>query len=439
MARLIVKNGYLKAGGQHAPHIKSLVGYIATRDGVQKMQSGQMLPQTKKQQRFIKQLLTDFKNCKDIHEYHDYLEHPTRENASALIEATLEYNLHKLEGKQKYLDYIANRPRVEKFDTHGLFSCGNEKIVLSKVQQELANHQGNIWTPILSLKREDATRLNMDNAATWQTLLQSKAVELASSMKINPENFRWYAAYHDEGHHPHVHMICYSTNPKEGYLNHRGIEQMKSMLANTIFQSDLALFYQEKTAYRDQTKQQARAWLHQLLDEMKHTTPQNKQTFLLIEHLSKRLQATTGKKQYGYLKPELKNIVDQIVDELAKEPIVAQSYQLWQEQQQNIVQTYTDTPFKQLPLSQCEPFRSIKNMIIQEVLQMDQQSYQSEQSTVLLAGKLLGQIAKLFEDHTQAQATPTQQIDRKRRQQLLQKKRAIGQKPDDHENQIKMN
>ena len=237
MARIILKCPYLKGGEKTAAHLSNLVKYIATRDGVEKMESGHKLwHSTKKQKDLIAQILREFPDARDLFEYEDYLKNPNRANASEFITIALEQNLDKISGREKYLDYIANRPRVEKFDSHGLFTAGDVPLVLSQVADEVSGHTGNVWTPIISLRREDAARLGYDNASAWKALLSEKAVELAENLKIHPDHLKWYAAFHNESHHPHIHMVCYSTDPREGYLTKQGIKKMKSSLANEIFQ-----------------------------------------------------------------------------------------------------------------------------------------------------------------------------------------------------------
>ena len=233
MARIILKCPYLKGSEKNAAHLSNLVKYIATRDGVEKMESAHRLwHSTKKQKELIAQILREFSDTKDLFEYEDYCDTPNRGNASEFISIALEQNLDQISGREKYLDYIANRPRVERFDSHGLFTGGDAPLALSQVAEEVAAHTGNVWTPIISLRREDAARLGYDSARAWKALLSSKAMELAENLKIHPDHLKWYAAFHNESHHPHIHMICYSTNPREGYLTKQGIRKMKSALAN---------------------------------------------------------------------------------------------------------------------------------------------------------------------------------------------------------------
>lgn len=372
MARIIVKNGYLKGGSEKtAAHLNNLVKYIATRDGVEKIKNGRELwHSTKRQQTLIGEILREFPDVKEMFEYEDYLANPNRENASEFITIALEQHLDKIGDREKYLDYIANRPRVEKFESHGLFTAGDAPLVLSQVAQEVAAHTGNVWTPIISLRREDAARLGYDNARAWKALLSSKALELAENLKIHPDHLKWFAAFHNESHHPHVHMVCYSTDPREGYLTKQGIRKMKSSLANEIFRQELLPLYGEKSQRRDDLKEQAAEAMGELIRQMKSGVLVNERMEQLLTHLAERLQTVSGKKQYGYLKPDLKNVADEIVDELAKDSRIAEAYRLWWEVRGRIESIYTETPSEPPPLSRCEDFKPIRNMVIQEAMNL---------------------------------------------------------------------
>lgn len=370
MARIVVKNGFLKGGSTKiAAHLDYLVKYIATREGVEKINNGRELwHATKKQQTLVSEILREFPDSRELFEYEDYLAKPNRENASEFITIALEHHLDKIGDREKYLDYIANRPRVEKFDSHGLFNGGDDPLVLAHVAEEVSSHTGNVWTPIISLRREDAARLDYDNARAWKALLSSKALEFAENFKIHPDHLKWYAAFHNESHHPHVHMICYSTDPKEGYLTRQGITKMKSSLAQDIFRQELLPLYAEKTQRRDELREQAVSTMRDLIRQMKNGILQNDRMEQLMTNLSERLQKTSGKKQYGYLRPKLKNVVDEIVDELARDSRVAEAYRLWWETRGRIEAIYTDKPSDPPPLSQCLDFKPIRNMVIQEAL-----------------------------------------------------------------------
>lgn len=369
MARIILKCPYLKGGKEKAAHLNNLVKYIATRDGVEKMESSHKLwHSTKKQKDLISEILREFPDANDLFEYEDYCENPNRGNASEFITIALEQNLDKIGDGERYLNYIANRPRVEKLDSHGLFTSGDEPLILSQVADEVAGHTGNVWTPIISLRREDAARLGYDNAAAWKALLSEKAIEIAENLKIHPDHLKWYAAFHNESHHPHIHMICYSTDPREGYLTKQGIKKMKSSLANEIFRQELIPLYREKTQRRDELKEQAAESMQKLIRQMKSGVLQSDRMEQLITHLAQRLQNTAGKKQYGYLKADLKNIVDESVDELAKDNRVAEVYRLWWEVRGRIEAVYTENTSQQPLLSRCADFKPIRNMVIQEAL-----------------------------------------------------------------------
>ncbi len=370
MAHIIVKNGFLKGGStKTAAHLSYLIKYIATREGVEKIKNGRELwHTTKKQQTLVNEILREFPDSQELFEYEDYLAQPNRENASEFITIALEQNMHTIGDREKYLDYIANRPRVEKFDSHGLFNGGDEPLALAHVAEEVSSHTGNVWTPIISLRREDAARLGYDNARAWKALISSQALEFAENLKIHSDHLKWYAAYHNESHHPHVHMICYSTDPSEGYLTRQGIRKMKSSLAQEIFRQELLPLYAEKCQLRDDLKAHAAQAMQELIQKIKNGVLQIDRMEQLMTSLSERLQNSPGKKQYGYLRSELKNVVDQIVDELAKDSRVSEAYRLWWETRGKIEGVYTEKPSDPPPLSQCPDFKPIRNMVIQEAV-----------------------------------------------------------------------
>ncbi len=368
MPRLILKCPYLKGGSENtSAHLGNLVNYIATRDGVERIRvEDKNLSSTIKQEELIVQIIKEFPSTKNLFEYEDYIVNPTIENASEFIGIAIEQNVDKIGKRKNYVDYIANRPRVEKMGKHGLFTGGNDSLVLSRIANEVANHKGNIWTPIISLRREDATRLGYDNAESWHNMLSYYAIDIAESLKIKPKNFQWYAAFHNEGHHPHVHLICYSTDPKEGYLTKKGIEKMKSGLVKNIFGQELEGVYIKQSKRRDELKHESREVLMQLISEMKNGMVQNNKIEEKLIKLAERLQFTKGKRQYGYLQPQLKEMVDDIVDELAKDERISKAYKLWYEMRNEVLHNYMDSLPESLPLSEQKEFKSIKNMIIKE-------------------------------------------------------------------------
>ena len=366
MPRIIFKCRYLK---NSAVHLENLVEYVATRDGVEKISAvTRDSPATKKQETLITDILAQFPDAADVFEYEDFLKHPTAENASEFIDAALDQNLDKLSHQEIYVKYIATRTRAEKLGTHGLFFDGKTPLVLSKVMEEVARHTGNVWTPIISLRRDDAARLGYDNAAAWMALIRKQRNIFAEQMKIAPENLRWYAAFHNEGHHPHCHMLVYSVNPREGYVTKPAIDKMRSSLARDIFQQDLIQIYTEQTAQRNMLVEQSCEALKEIIYRMSNGVCENDAIASLLSRLAERLRHISGKKQYGYLKAPLKAIVDQIVDELAKDARVAGAYVKWQELRSEVLRTYVDKLPEPVPLSQQKEFKHIKNIVITETM-----------------------------------------------------------------------
>ena len=362
--------------------------YVATRDGVEKISPASSdNPVTKKQEMLITYILAQLPDAADLFEYEDYLKQPTMENASEFITSALEQNMDQISHQEVYVNYIATRPRAEKLGTHGLFSDEESPLMLSKVMKEVGEHTGNVWTPIISLRREDAARLGYDNATAWMAIIRKQRNTFAEQMKIAPENLRWYAAFHNEGHHPHCHMLVYSVNPREGYVTKPAIEKMRSSLAREIFQQDLIQIYSEQTSQRNTLAEQSREALKEIIGRMSDGLTESGTIDSLISHLAERLRHTFGKKQYGYLKAPLKAVVDQIVDELAKDARVAEAYTKWQELRSEVLRTYTDKPHEPVPLSRQKEFKHIKNMVIAEAVNIGGHHFTFEGDN--LADKLL--------------------------------------------------
>ena len=323
-----------------------------------------------KQKVLIEDILRDIPDAKDSFEYEDYTASPTMESASHFITQALEQNLHEIADRNYYVKYIAQRPRVEKLGTHGLFTMAGEDVSLQSVCKEVEHHTGNIWTPIISLRREDAARLCYDSAAQWQGLLRSYAGELAGHMKIHPDHFRWYAAFHNEESHPHVHMVCWSTDPKEGFVTEQGINAIKSVLGAHIFRQDRSHIYQQKTLEYNRVRDRSMEMLQKLCEQMQSGVCDNPQIGQLLQELSMRLSRSGGKKVYGYLSRDNKEIVDRIVAGLEKDALVSEALGLWNQAKNALMETYRSTTPDQLPLSQQKEFKVIKNMVIRQALSL---------------------------------------------------------------------
>lgn len=263
------------------------------------------------------------------------------------------------------MKYIATRPRVERQGEHGLFSDG-DSVSLPAAIEELNGHDGRVWTFIYSLRREDAARLGYDNAARWRQLILSQKQKLAETMRIPANSFHWYAAFHDEGHHPHIHIMVWSDDPKQGYLNPNGIAAMRSALTNEIFKDELYALYEEKDLSYKEVTEKAQQIMRELITQMESNLCDSPAIAQMMAELSKELESVTGKKVYGYLKKPLKEKVDAVVDELVKLQPVADCYSVWNELRDKLESYYKTKPREHLPLSQQKEFRAIKNMVIRE-------------------------------------------------------------------------
>ena len=361
MARLIVKSPYIKCGGGQGAD--GYMRYIATRERVEIIPDDR--PPTRKQEQLITKLTKDFPDVKELLEYEDYVQKPTKANASSLITLALEEHWKQVQQTDGYMQYIATRPRVERLGDHGLFGDADH-VNLDAAMSELEHYTGNVWTHILSLHREDAERLGYNSAQAWRALIRAHRNDIAAAMHIPPQDFRWYAAFHDEGHHPHVHMMAWSVKPGQAHLDRDGIRQMKSQLTNDIFQQELLHVYEQKSVSRDDLIRETRKVMLELSRQMRDTICEHTQAEQMIWKLSQQLGDVKGKRTYGYLPRPMKRQVDEIVDQLEQIPIVNECYQKWWELQCQVNEFYSGKKQQRPPLSKQKEFRAIRNAVIRE-------------------------------------------------------------------------
>ena len=388
---------------------------------------------------------------------------PTRKRKAggyATYIATREEVETLLQEQKTYADYIATRPRSQ-----GLFSDEGVEINLRQLSRELNSYQGNLWTVIISLSREDAERLGFDTAARWRDFLRSERSAIAEQFHIPQGNLRWYAAFHNEKHHPHVHLMVWSEDEKEGYLSEKGIEKLRSSFAKSIFAQDWCNIYDSYTEARNTLRQEGRERMREIIGAINAGTYENKSIENLMLQLARQLSTTTGKKQYGYLKPETKLLVDAIVEEFSKDPRIAELYDLWYDQKESGIRFYQDEMPERVPLTDNPEFRTVKNMILQEAenlafanlpVQMTQKTHGGEEAeqagtgnynpekhkanynkanyntnhnhTVIATtvARLFASLAQLLYDDPDRHKVS--KIDRKQRRQIDEKKLAQGMK-----------
>lgn len=412
MAKLIFISPYIK-GGSNSGKVSNLVNYIATREGVQLSPS------------------------------------PDR--------------------RENFVDYIANRPGVKRVSSNGLWDGEGQVPILKRVVDEVSAQEGNIWTPVISLPRQDAERLGYDNVDSWRHLICSLQNDIAEAYKIKPDNLKWYAALHEKEKHIHVHMIIFSSDPNEGYLTKQGIANLKSSLVRQIYKDELLNIYNEQTQRRDALQENAKELMRDLIGQMEQGDLNNPKLETLIRELVSRLQNYSGKKVYGYMPPATKRIVDEIVDELARDTRVAEAYSLWQDMRDEVFAYYSRTKPKRVPLSQQKEFKPVRNMVIRKAVQLMEgrkasdlkentetkskdyvnrlielesqktqdnvrQKVLPHESVTTCAVRMLHHMGNIFREQTNTQMFYRGlQLDKKRRKELQAWKIAIGHRADDHE------
>ena len=372
MPKIIITRRYLKKGT--VKKSQNYVKYIATRETVEVRDQNTIDRNdnaTKNQKELIDDLLIDFPEAKRYLEYGDYIADSTVENASELISTIIERNADIIGNRQNFVGYMAMRPGVQKRGSHGLFNEKDEPIILDRVANEIANHKGNVWSHVISLRREDAIRLGYDNSEAWRQLVMRHISDIAKNQKISLCNLKWYAAFHDTTHHPHIHLLVYSENTKEGFLTNEEINKIRSAFANDIFHDDLQSIYQEQTLSRDELKAVSKTEFESVVRKIQQSDFENPQLENLIRKLYSQLQNVKGKKVYGYLPQEVKETVNSIFSELANDDNIRQLYEKWCSLESLKYKTYTQKEKELPPLVDNKVFQPVRNMIIRTVLDMN--------------------------------------------------------------------
>lgn len=244
-------------------------------------------------------------------------------------------------------------------------------IILNRAANEIAEHKGNVWSHVVSLRREDAVRLGFDNSDAWRELVKRHISDIAKAQNIPLCNLKWYAAYHDTTHHPHIHLLVYSTNPKQGFLTTKGIDQIRSAFANDIFHDNLQSIYQEQTISRDELKAVSKTEFESIVRKIHQGGFDDPKLKNLVLKLNSKLQNVRGKKVYGYLPMEIKETVNKIFSELEKDENIRQLYEKWCALERLKYKTYTQKEKEMPALTDNKVFQPVRNMIIRTVLDMN--------------------------------------------------------------------
>ncbi|MDE7362640.1 MAG: relaxase MobL [Oscillospiraceae bacterium] len=432
MPKLICTSRYIKKS--KSKNAGNLIKYMGTREGVEKLTNDyDNSPATKKQHSLICELLKAYPPAWEYPEFQKYISEHSKGAATECINAFIEGNADQIQDVKKLVSYMAERPGVEKIGKHGLFSQSDDKIDLDKICDEVANHEGVIWTHVVSLTREDAERLGYNKATSWRELVRRNAMQIAEAHKIPISEMKWYAAFHNTTHHPHIHLVVYSENIKHGYLTKKGIDSLHSIFANDIFRNEMYHLFALQTQMRNEIKQEAQQRINELIKRTSENAPCNENFQFLISQLTEQLKKHKGKKLYGYLQKDIKNTVDAIMRELAKDSRIADFYAEWNNINRQKLSIYHDKPDPDIPLENNKEFRSIKNAIIKAVWGLGSNndlavSNSNVTNMVTLWVRLLGSM--INDSYQKKQSHLNNQIDSKLKSKIEQKKRAFGIKTD---------
>ena len=370
MPKIIVTSTYRKGGGAGKKGgAGGLLKYIGTREGVEKLPLSQTkAPATKQQKSLIESVIKRIPDATQYPEYQEFLKAETKGTAYIFLNAVLKQE-EAAERIGKLVSYMAERPGVVKLGKHGLFSQTDDPINLDKAAEKVANHEGYIWTHIVSLHREDAERLGYNNAEAWKSLVRRNVTSIAEAHRIPLSDLQWYAAFHDTGHHPHIHLMVYSKG-QEGCLSKQSIDTLRSSFGNDIFHQEQYHLFQLQTGLRDDIKEKSEQKIRDLIAQAETESVPNEQLQFLFVKLRKQLDQHKGKKVYGYLPKQIKATVNEIVSHLATEPAIEELYKEWNKVNREKLSLYYENIDATVPLVDNKEFRSIKNMIIKAVMEL---------------------------------------------------------------------
>ena len=370
MAKIIVTSRYLKSGSKG--NLSNYVKYIATRPGsVSNSSNREIKPVTDNQKQFIEKLLKDFPEGKEMFEYDDYISKPSEVTASKLIGEIIERNSDRIANRKNFVGYLGKRPGVVKLGEHGLFSQEDKPIDLKAVAKEISAHKGNVWTHVVALRRDNAEKTGYTDLNSWRELVKRNIPKIAEASKIDMKNLKWYAAFHDKETNPHVHIIVYSTDPREGFLTNKGIEKIRSAFANDIYHDELYNLYGRQTALRDDLKKESAKLMHKLAENIRTGNSVTNDLIKSVAKLSEQLSNCKGKLYYKYLPPEVKKTVDDIFSQLAGNESIQKMYELWCEMEQQKHDIYSSAKVNFPPMTENKTFVSVRNMIIKTVSEFE--------------------------------------------------------------------
>ena len=426
MAKIIVSCRYRK----NPKALANLVRYIGTREGVEKLHSTNKYEfASKSQMQLVQTVAKKFPASKRFLEYEDYDRFPTKENASEYLDAVAERYADRVDELKTLVRYISERPGVERMGSHGLFSQFDVPINIDEVAERVAHHQGIVWNEVISLRREDAERLHYNNAQAWRDLVRRNMNEIALAHRIKVDDLRWYGAFHNTTHHPHIHLIIYSVG-QEGYLSEKGIHDLRRAFGQDIFRGEQYKLASIETGFRNEIRSKMDELIEQVYS--RENIPDLDYYLHLLSVVKEKVQLAKGKKLYGYLPRETKKFIDFAHREFAKDDCIRQLYEQWLRANREKLSLYYDPKDNgpRVPIEMNPEFRSLKNTIIKTALSMDFSVVNTVNPVRVgfLFSLLAKQISQSANRKLDALNNKMPLVDSKEQEKIAEKKRALGQK-----------
>ncbi len=231
-----------------------------------------------------------------------------------------------------------------------------------------------------------------------------------------------------------MHLLVYAKDTKQGWLTKKGIDELRSTFGNDIFRNEQYKLFRMETELRNKLKEEAKYTLYELFASIDNSYEPTPQMLKLFQKLISQLENCSGRKQYGYLPPEVKDTVNKIVIELSKNDDISKLYSEWNKVNREKLSLYYDKKKPDIPLEDNKEFRSIKNMIIKaavEIIQANAAENYTRQTITTFVKNLAKALCLLIsQSYTKKLSRLNKQIDKKLKSKIEQKKVSHGLKTD---------
>ncbi|CFX16461.1 Uncharacterized [Syntrophomonas zehnderi OL-4] len=278
--------------------------------------------------------------------------------------------------------YMHERPR-----SSGLFGMDDSDLDVEKVKDTLSKHSGVVWRVIVSLREDEAIRINHLDRSDWQESLRGSFTEIQEKLGMSESNFRWVAAYHPEPGHPHCHVLFWEETPlrSQGKLSPGELKDIKRAFVKNIYSKERERLLIQKTFYRDALREGARDVLgirNSIAREKVYIGAEiggrptlnprldGEQEKYLIERLESlsRILPGQGRVALKYMPDNIKTVARELADWVLSQPGFEQEKELYLQAHLEITRMYiSDRPVK-TNQAMIRTYEDLRDRIAQDIL-----------------------------------------------------------------------